>query len=250
MVAFLALVGLAGLVLATVVLVRGHVDWARLASRRAGGVLLAGSLVVLAVGASMAPASQQRGSARLAGSGAASETPSAMTPSASPTASSGPSDPDEAQPASTAAVTTAGLKPAAALSPSACRAGDPLANVYHPYRLQVVARCSTVSGVVRTVRKEDDGDVHFDLELDQAYVGMLTPGNYTYQHGRLVVELVPADETGSSRASRPGPRPAPTTTGSAPVPTSRRPRSARTSTSPAPTSWITSTTGPRSTQLG
>ena len=86
-----------------------------------------------------------------------------------------------------------------------CRGGDPLANVYHPNRLTVVQPCTTVSGTVKTVRAEDDGDVHFDLALDASFTGMLTSANYADQHGWLVVEIVPADEPGCTPGQAPRP---------------------------------------------
>ena len=89
--------------------------------------------------------------------------------------------------------------------PSGCRAGDPLANVYHPNRLHVVQACTRVSGTVKTVRAEDDGDVHFDLALDPAYTNLLTSENYSAQHGWLVVEIVPADEPGCTPGQPPKP---------------------------------------------
>lgn len=88
---------------------------------------------------------------------------------------------------------------------AACRPGDPLANVYHPNRLRVLQACMTVSGTVKTVRSEDDGDVHFDLDLDSQYSSMLTAENFAAQHGWLVVELVPADEPGCTPGQPPKP---------------------------------------------
>jgi len=87
----------------------------------------------------------------------------------------------------------------------ACRAGDPLADVYHPDRLRVIETCTTVSGAVRSVYDEPDGDVHFDLQLDPAYTHLLTPASYSLQHGRLVAEIVPADEPGCTRGRPPRP---------------------------------------------
>ena len=88
---------------------------------------------------------------------------------------------------------------------SGCRTGNPLANVYHPNRLKVLMDCVTVSGVVKSVTAEDDGDVHFDIALDPAYTQMLTLANYSHQHGRLVVEIVPADRTGCTPGQPPKP---------------------------------------------
>jgi len=112
-----------------------------------------------------------------------------------PTAATATGENDESGPA--VAVDTRGVKPAsvAAGAQATCRP-DPLAGVYHPNRLQVLSKCSTVSGQVTSVRHEADGDVHFDLALGPAYTSMLVAGNTSQQHGWLVVELVPADEPG------------------------------------------------------
>jgi len=116
---------------------------------------------------------------------------------------------DEDNPGAPGAPTVDGTvaKPGSGRAPgaSACRSGDPLANVYHPNRLQVVQSCTTVSGTVESVRHEDDGDIHFDLALDTPYAHLLTAANTTYQHGWLVVEIVPADEPGCTPGSPPKP---------------------------------------------
>ena len=61
-----------------------------------------------------------------------------------------------------------------------CRAGDPLAGVYHPSRLQVRRRCVQATGTVtRTKFEPYDGDVHVTLATDDGE--------------QLVVEIVPQD---------------------------------------------------------
>src|SRR5262249_57899347 len=45
-------------------------------------------------------------------------------------------------------------------APSTCRAGDPLANVYHPGRLTVLQTCETATGTVAVVRHEADGGAY------------------------------------------------------------------------------------------
>jgi hypothetical protein len=61
-----------------------------------------------------------------------------------------------------------------------CRAGPPLAGVYHPERLEVKKRCAVVSGTVTAVKFEEfDGDVHVDLQSEDGE--------------KLVVELIPQD---------------------------------------------------------
>ena len=72
-------------------------------------------------------------------------------------------------------------------SPSA-----PLAGVRNPARLRVIVPCLTVSGVVRRIRTARDGDWHVDLAVDMPYRSLLTSRN----RGRLVVEVVPADQPG------------------------------------------------------
>jgi hypothetical protein len=88
---------------------------------------------------------------------------------------------------------------------SGCRRGSPLANVYHPDRLLVIASCKTVSGVIEGIRREPDGDVHFDLKLDPAYAKLINSGNVSGQHGWLVAEIVPADEPGCTPGAPPKP---------------------------------------------
>lgn len=89
--------------------------------------------------------------------------------------------------------------------PSACRGGNPLANVYHPDRLKLVAACKTVDGIIETIRHEADGDYHFDLKLDAPYAGLINSGNVRDQHGWLVAEIVPADEPGCLPGQPPKP---------------------------------------------
>ena len=122
-------------------------------------------------------------------------------------ASSASSAAPSAVPNSTGPVDIAALHPAPPLPGAVkdCRAGDPLANVYSPDRLEVVSPCSTVGGVVRFVESEYDGDVHIDLEVDPAYRSMLDPVNLTNQHGWLVTEIVPADEAGCASGAPPQP---------------------------------------------
>lgn len=93
--------------------------------------------------------------------------------------------------------------PQPSVVPSACRAGDPLTNVYHPYRLRVLDQCKTITGRVTSIRHELDGDVHFDLELDPEFKDLLMPGNYARHHGWLVIEIVPADEPGCTPGQAP-----------------------------------------------
>ena len=74
-----------------------------------------------------------------------------------------------------------------------CRAGDPLAGVYHPSRLEVKSRCAVASGAVERIKLEAfDGDVHIELRLDSALRGLLSRGN-DQRDGNLIVEVIPQD---------------------------------------------------------
>jgi hypothetical protein len=93
--------------------------------------------------------------------------------------------------ATTCALLLLVVRPHAAPPPSPyCRAGAPLAGVYHPQRLEVKKRCAVATGVVTKVKFEQfDGDVHVTLRTGD---------------GDLVVEVIPQDraavpvpETGS-----------------------------------------------------
>lgn len=76
-----------------------------------------------------------------------------------------------------------------------------LAGVYLPFRLHVVKRCLTVSGIVDCVRREPDGDVHIRLRLARRYRHILRPANAVQvcsgRKGKaghsphLVIEIIP-----------------------------------------------------------
>jgi hypothetical protein len=68
-----------------------------------------------------------------------------------------------------------------------------LAGVYHPDRLVVLDPCQKASGVIRDVRDEEDGDLHILVLLDGPYRRLLNAGNYSQQHGWLVVEFMARD---------------------------------------------------------
>jgi hypothetical protein len=131
-----------------------------------------------------------------AGSGSTASAPG--QPAASTPVSQTSATSPAARPAATK--TAAPAKPAAvrptASSHGRCRGGDPLANVYHSYRLVVRSACVTVTGTVAYVVREDDGDVHVDLALPGSETGLLNQANYAHQDGQLVTEIVPADQPG------------------------------------------------------
>jgi hypothetical protein len=70
-----------------------------------------------------------------------------------------------------------------------CPAGDPLAGVYHPDRLRVLAPCVRYAGTVRDYRHEADGDYHLYVIPDGGMERFLDPRSR--QYGDLVVELLP-----------------------------------------------------------
>lgn len=73
---------------------------------------------------------------------------------------------------------------------AACTGHDPKEGVYHPDRLIVRNPCLTVTGTVRLVRAEPDGDFHIRLALDPPYANLINERNRAEQQGSLVVEIV------------------------------------------------------------
>jgi hypothetical protein len=63
-------------------------------------------------------------------------------------------------------------------------------HVYHPDRLEVHDACRTVTGTVRHIRREPDGDLHVQVELDAGQENLLNDANVLQQHGFLVVEFI------------------------------------------------------------
>lgn len=63
-------------------------------------------------------------------------------------------------------------------------------HVYHPNRLQVNDPCITVTGTIKNIRAEADGDLHIRVELDPQYTNLLNDANLAIQHGDLVVEPI------------------------------------------------------------
>jgi len=77
-------------------------------------------------------------------------------------------------------------------SPSAATcppANQVLYGVWKPGRLSVLNPCQTVSGTVKKMFRASDGDVHFQLIVDQPYRYLLNAVNANV----LVVELMPRD---------------------------------------------------------
>jgi hypothetical protein len=87
------------------------------------------------------------------------------------------------------------------LAAGQCKFGPPLAGVYFPGRLRLLARCRTVSGTVDCLKVEPDGDVHLRVRLDPQFEGMLKPANSVQICAKesgphLVVEIIPQHKQG------------------------------------------------------
>lgn len=63
-------------------------------------------------------------------------------------------------------------------------------HVYNPARLQKLAACITVKGIVEESLVDPDGDQHFLLKLDPGQKALLTKRNKKKKEGDLVVEIV------------------------------------------------------------
>ncbi|HEY4408381.1 MAG TPA: hypothetical protein VGO87_00750 [Acidimicrobiia bacterium] len=87
------------------------------------------------------------------------------------------------------------LLPTAPASAATC-SGPPLANVWQPSRLHVLAACKTVRGRVTKVQREPDGDSHIEVRLDPGQASLLNAANRSKLHGNLMLEIVPADQPG------------------------------------------------------
>jgi hypothetical protein len=72
-------------------------------------------------------------------------------------------------------------------------AGRVLEGVYHPEWLEVLNGCKPLGGTVVLVRREEDGDRHFDVALDRRHRKVLLPGNFGQKRGALVVEFMARD---------------------------------------------------------
>lgn len=95
--------------------------------------------------------------------------------------------------AALALASCATLPPSATVPPSGCRS-NPLAGVYKPWRLHLIAPCVTVSGVVEHVQSEPDHDYHLNLKLDPGAPHLTNWVNRLWKKGYLVLEVVPMDQ--------------------------------------------------------
>jgi hypothetical protein len=66
-------------------------------------------------------------------------------------------------------------------------------HVYNPKRLNRVAACITVTGVITESSADDDGDQHFLLKLDPGQDKLLNKRNRKKKGGDIVLEIVCAN---------------------------------------------------------
>ncbi len=50
-------------------------------------------------------------------------------------------------------------------------------HVYNPSRLQIVDKCITVTGIIDSIRSEQDGDLHIRLKLDPSHSHLVNQAN-------------------------------------------------------------------------
>jgi hypothetical protein len=62
--------------------------------------------------------------------------------------------------------------------------------VYNPSRLQVIAPCKSVLGIIESKRVERDGDYHIRVKLDSQFSNLINSANIKNQFGDLVVEPI------------------------------------------------------------
>jgi len=67
--------------------------------------------------------------------------------------------------------------------------------VYSPKRLQQLAPCISVTGIIEESNADEDGDQHFLLKLDPGQDKLLNKRNQKKKSGDLVLEVVCANPT-------------------------------------------------------
>lgn len=67
-------------------------------------------------------------------------------------------------------------------------------HVYNPTRLQVLAACKTVTGVIEESSVDQDGDQHMLLKLDPGQQQVANARNVEKKNGDLVIEAVCANK--------------------------------------------------------
>lgn len=67
-------------------------------------------------------------------------------------------------------------------------------HLYNSRRLRVYDSCLSITGVIKLIRAEKDGDYHIQVKLDSSYSYMLNAKNMQRQAGFLVVEIICANQ--------------------------------------------------------
>ena len=75
--------------------------------------------------------------------------------------------------------------------------------VYHTNRFTVYDNCKTVSGTVKAIHNEKDGDVHIQLYLDSGSSDLVNSKNISSQNGCLVLEIICAKKITQADAIEP-----------------------------------------------
>jgi hypothetical protein len=78
-----------------------------------------------------------------------------------------------------------------------------LLNVFKPERLQVINPCLTVTGTLKLAWREQDGDLHLNIDLDPQFADVLSDGANIPQGCMLVAEIIPADQPGCAPGTSP-----------------------------------------------
>jgi len=63
-------------------------------------------------------------------------------------------------------------------------------HVYHKSRLHIVAGCIAVTGTIRHIKREADGDDHIQVAVDPEFSKLLNERNKTAQGDTLIVEPI------------------------------------------------------------
>lgn len=122
---------------------------------------------------------------------ASAETGTSLTAGPSATVSAPPTDPPTPVPTDPPTPSPSPA-PTASPTPDECRPTHQDRYIYRPSRLIVLADCLRVSGTVKAVLPQADGDLHILLALDPPYLDLLRPANKTDPDagGALVVEPI------------------------------------------------------------
>jgi hypothetical protein len=66
--------------------------------------------------------------------------------------------------------------------------------VYNNNRLHVLKECQWFRGTVTQVESRSDGDLHILVHPDAGFSRFLNEGNYNFENGALVIEIMPGQK--------------------------------------------------------